>query len=76
MDGVRDTFQTLWYATPAKLVRSLPDSQLGDIDPGLLAIAALGDRLSPPEYLAALDAQVALGQRMNYLHHLPGSIRL
>ena len=68
MDGIRDVFETLWYAAAAKLVRTLPADQLDCVDPGLIAIAAIGDRLSLHHYLAAMDAQVALTQRMKDFH--------
>ncbi len=64
----RSTFQTLWQAGAAKLLRGFNPEQQALIEEGLRDIAKEGDRITLSEYLSAQDAREALGRHMQRFH--------
>jgi len=63
-----DTFRVHWYAGAANLLASFDEAQRERIDPGLRAIATQGAQYDMLDYLRAVNARGALGQRMNAFH--------
>jgi len=63
-----EMFNTLWFAGAAKVVALLSPDQRTMVDPGFLAIAEQGSRISIVEYMKAQDARAALGQQMAEFH--------
>ncbi|MFC8916267.1 amidase [Streptomyces sp. NPDC057116] len=63
-----DAFHTLWFSAAARLVQPLGREQRQWLDPGLREVAERGARYSALEYLAAVDARMALGRRMGRFH--------
>ena len=61
IDGAGDIFMKHWFAGAAHLIRDFTDGQKASMDPGFIACAALGDKISRAEYVAALDARQAMG---------------
>jgi len=59
-DNPMHTFETLWYAAAAAIVRSIPEPQRGPLDPGLVEIAAQGNAISLAEYMDAVQRRVSL----------------
>jgi aspartyl-tRNA(Asn)/glutamyl-tRNA(Gln) amidotransferase subunit A len=64
----REALFTLWAAGAAKLLRALPADGRGEIDPGLRATAAEGERISAVHYLAADEMRNAISQQMAAFH--------
>jgi aspartyl-tRNA(Asn)/glutamyl-tRNA(Gln) amidotransferase subunit A len=62
-------WETLWYAGAAAMVDGLDPARLDDVDPGLIEIAAEGNRLSALDYMKAsaerVDLAVALGRTLS-----------
>lgn len=67
-DDPLDTFNTLWFAGAANVVRKLDPTQHEQLDPGFLDIAKRGTQISMAEYSQALDQRVALGEHMARFH--------
>jgi aspartyl-tRNA(Asn)/glutamyl-tRNA(Gln) amidotransferase subunit A len=67
-DSPRETLYTLWAAGAAKLLRSLPIGQDELMDPGLIATAKEGERISAVEYLDADLVRTALSRQMAAFH--------
>ncbi|ATW48657.1 amidase [Streptomyces peucetius] len=63
-----EAFHTLWYSGAARLVQHLGRDQRELLDPGLREIVEAGARYSALDYLAAVDARMALGRRMGRFH--------
>ncbi|NUK70516.1 amidase [Streptomyces lunaelactis] len=63
-----EAFHTLWFSGAARLVQRVGADQRALLDPGLLEIAAIGERRSALEYLVATDNRMALGRRMGRFH--------
>ncbi|MFF3289721.1 amidase [Streptomyces sp. NPDC003023] len=63
-----DAFHTLWFSGAARLVQHLGTDQRELLDPGLREIVEAGARYSALDYLAAVDARMALGRRMGRFH--------
>ena len=61
----QECFRVLWYAGAANLLRTFGADERERIDPGLVAIAGEGARLSALDLLAAENARAALGIRMS-----------
>ncbi len=61
----QECFRALWYAGAANLLRTFGADERERIDPGLVAIAGEGARLSALDLLAAENARAALGIRMS-----------
>ncbi len=72
VDGIfdlpRDVLFTLWAAGTASLLRTFPDERKGSVDPGLLATAAAGDKLSAVDWVGADLVRNALGRTMAAFH--------
>jgi aspartyl-tRNA(Asn)/glutamyl-tRNA(Gln) amidotransferase subunit A len=64
----REALFTLWAAGAAKLLAGVPAERRGSIDPGLVATAAEGERISAVDYLAADLVRTAIGQQMAAFH--------
>ncbi|MFI7382943.1 amidase [Streptomyces sp. NPDC049813] len=63
-----EAFHVLWFSGAARVVQRLPAAQRELLDPGLREICARGARFSALDYLAAVDARMALGRRMGLFH--------
>ena len=61
-------FGTLWQATAAHVVRSVPKDRRVMLDPGLAAMAAVGDTIDLPAYYAAMDGRARLAVAMARFH--------
>src|SRR6516162_175520 len=64
----REALLTLWAAAAAKLLAAFPADRKGLIDPGLVATAAEGERISAVDYLGADLVRTALGLQMAAFH--------
>ncbi len=64
----RDALFTLWAAGIATLLRGFPDERKGLVDPGLLATAAAGEKLSAVDWVGADLVRNALGRQMAAFH--------
>jgi aspartyl-tRNA(Asn)/glutamyl-tRNA(Gln) amidotransferase subunit A len=64
----REALFTLWAAGAANLLRAYPAEKRVLVDPGLVATAAEGERISAVKYLDADLVRTALGQRMSAFH--------
>ena len=65
----REALFTLWAAGAAKLLdASTQQTSAALVDPGLVATAAEGERISAVDYLAADLVRTALGQQMAEFH--------
>jgi aspartyl-tRNA(Asn)/glutamyl-tRNA(Gln) amidotransferase subunit A len=64
----REALLTLWAAGAAKLLAAFPAERKGLIDPGLVATAAEGERITAVDYLGADLVRNALGQQMAAFH--------
>jgi aspartyl-tRNA(Asn)/glutamyl-tRNA(Gln) amidotransferase subunit A len=64
----REALFTLWAAGAAKLLSAYPTDRRAPVDPGLLATAAEGERISAVDYLGADLVRTALGQEMAAFH--------
>ncbi|MDX1512969.1 MAG: amidase [Gammaproteobacteria bacterium] len=58
-------FLKFWASGAAQLLRGFPPHLRDLVDPGLQEIAAYGEQISLSEYLDAVAARGALGERMN-----------
>jgi aspartyl-tRNA(Asn)/glutamyl-tRNA(Gln) amidotransferase subunit A len=61
-------FRAHWFAGAAKLLRNFTPEQKKLIDPGLVEVGALGEKVTAQELVDAQLARVALGERMNRFH--------
>jgi aspartyl-tRNA(Asn)/glutamyl-tRNA(Gln) amidotransferase subunit A len=72
VDGIfsspREAIFTLWAAGAAVLLSAYPADKRALVDPGLVATAAEGDRISAVDYLRADLVRTALGQQMAEFH--------
>jgi aspartyl-tRNA(Asn)/glutamyl-tRNA(Gln) amidotransferase subunit A len=59
-------FQTHWFSGAAALIRTVKDRKR--VDPGLLEVAAQGEKISAAELLEAQLKRTALGMHMNLFH--------
>ena len=64
----REALFTLWAAGAAKLLDPYPPDRRPLVDPGLVATAAEGDRISAVDYLGADLVRTALSQQMAAFH--------
>jgi aspartyl-tRNA(Asn)/glutamyl-tRNA(Gln) amidotransferase subunit A len=64
----RDALFTLWAAGAAKLLDAYPRDKRALVDPGLIATAAEGEKISAIDYLGADLVRTALGQQMAAFH--------
>ena len=61
-------FRTHWFAGAAALLAAIPAAKRKLIDPGLLEVAAEGEKISAAEVMAAQMKRGALGAHMNLFH--------
>jgi aspartyl-tRNA(Asn)/glutamyl-tRNA(Gln) amidotransferase subunit A len=64
----REALFTLWAAGAAKVLDAYPADKRALVDPGLVATAAEGERISAVDYLGAELVRTALGQQMAAFH--------
>jgi aspartyl-tRNA(Asn)/glutamyl-tRNA(Gln) amidotransferase subunit A len=64
----REALLTLWAAGAARLLSGFPKKRHALCDPGLVALAAEGERISAVDYVGADMARTALGTRMAAFH--------
>jgi aspartyl-tRNA(Asn)/glutamyl-tRNA(Gln) amidotransferase subunit A len=67
-DPPRQALLTLWAAGSARVMAGFPEEKRRLADPGLIEIAARGERVSAVEYVGADLARTALGERMAAFH--------
>ena len=67
-DSPREALLTLWAAGSARVLAGFPAEKRVLADPGLIGIAARGERISATEYVGADLARTALGQQMGAFH--------
>ncbi|HWA39758.1 MAG TPA: amidase [Burkholderiales bacterium] len=61
-------FRTHWFAGAAFLLRGIPAEKKAWIDPGLLEVGALGEKVTAAELLEAQMKRGALGAHMSLFH--------
>ncbi|MBV9077521.1 MAG: amidase [Methylobacteriaceae bacterium] len=59
---------TLWRTGAWSVLRTIPESRWGEIDPGFVAIATAGREISGADYVAAANARSALSLAMARFH--------
>jgi aspartyl-tRNA(Asn)/glutamyl-tRNA(Gln) amidotransferase subunit A len=64
----REALLTLWAAGEARVLAGFPTEKHRLCDTGLVAMAAIGDKISSVDYLGADVARTALGIRMGEFH--------
>jgi len=64
----RDALLTLWAAGEARVLAGFSAEKHKLCDPGLVAMAAIGDKISSVDYLGADVARTMLGIRMGEFH--------
>jgi aspartyl-tRNA(Asn)/glutamyl-tRNA(Gln) amidotransferase subunit A len=64
----REALFTLWAAGAAKILAGFPPSRREVVDPGLVATAQEGERISAVDYLGADLVRTALARRMAEFH--------
>jgi aspartyl-tRNA(Asn)/glutamyl-tRNA(Gln) amidotransferase subunit A len=67
-DSPREALLTLWGAGAARIVAGIPAERLKQCDPGFVAVAEAGAKISAVDYLGADLARTALGRAMGELH--------
>jgi aspartyl-tRNA(Asn)/glutamyl-tRNA(Gln) amidotransferase subunit A len=63
-----ETFRDHWYTGAANLRRNISTDRRTLLEPGFAAIADAGEQIPHMQYIAATDARVAIGHRMNQFH--------
>jgi aspartyl-tRNA(Asn)/glutamyl-tRNA(Gln) amidotransferase subunit A len=64
----REALLTLWGAGAARVLAAFPRERHALCDPGLVAVAAEGERIRAVDYVAADMARTALGAQMTAFH--------
>jgi aspartyl-tRNA(Asn)/glutamyl-tRNA(Gln) amidotransferase subunit A len=64
----RDALLTLWAAGTARVLAPFPPEKRALCDPGLVAVAAEGERVGGAQYVGADMARTALGTQMAAFH--------
>ena len=67
-DDTRKTFETLGFPGISLSVSRFTDDQKKQMDPGLVEVAAEGEKVGIMDYMAATRAREALGLLMNRFH--------
>jgi len=67
-DDTRKTFETLGFPGISLSVSRFTDEQKKQMDPGLVEVAAEGEKVGIMDYMAATRAREALGLLMNRFH--------
>src|SRR6185503_11707353 len=65
-DNAEPLFRTYWFSGAAALIRTVKDRK--HVDPGLLEVAAQGEKITAAELLEAQMKRGALGVHMNLFH--------
>jgi len=65
---VLDMFRIVWYAGAAQLYRSFSDAQREVLDPGFVAVAKEGLKITLADYLTNGTARMGLGTAMRRFH--------
>jgi aspartyl-tRNA(Asn)/glutamyl-tRNA(Gln) amidotransferase subunit A len=65
-ENAEPIFRTHWFSGAAALLRALKDKR--NVDPGLLEVAAQGEKIGAAELLDAHMKRAALGMHMNLFH--------
>ena len=65
-DNAGPVFQTHWFSGAAALIRTVKDRR--HVDPGLLDVAAQGEKITAAELIDAQMKRGALGAHMNLFH--------
>jgi aspartyl-tRNA(Asn)/glutamyl-tRNA(Gln) amidotransferase subunit A len=60
--------RAMWWPVAAAIVDAVPQARRAEMDPGLLAIAERGRKLSTGDYLAAYAARSELHEAMRQFH--------
>ncbi|MFT2020045.1 amidase [Streptomyces sp. 796.1] len=63
-----EAFHVLWFSGAARVVQPLDAEHRALLDPGLREVCAQGAAYSALDYLAAVDARMALGREMGRFH--------
>jgi aspartyl-tRNA(Asn)/glutamyl-tRNA(Gln) amidotransferase subunit A len=61
-------FHTLWFAGAEKIVSTLPQDRLDELDPALLALVEHNRAISAHDYLVALQARYEMASSMAVFH--------
>jgi aspartyl-tRNA(Asn)/glutamyl-tRNA(Gln) amidotransferase subunit A len=61
-------FRNHWFAGAANALRPFTSEQRALMDPGLIEVAAQGERITLLDYLASVKEREAMGTRMNLFH--------
>jgi aspartyl-tRNA(Asn)/glutamyl-tRNA(Gln) amidotransferase subunit A len=67
-DSPREALLTLWGAGAARIVAGIPAEKLKQCDPGFIAVAKAGAKISAVDYLGADLVRNALGRTMGAFH--------
>jgi aspartyl-tRNA(Asn)/glutamyl-tRNA(Gln) amidotransferase subunit A len=67
-ESPREALLTLWAAGSARVMAGFPEEKRRLADPGLIEVAARGERISAVEYVGADMARTALGVQMGAFH--------
>lgn len=67
-ESPRDAFYVLWAAGGTKVVSNFSPREHAAMDPGLVAMAKVGEHFSAKDYLDAEQVRTALILRMNLFH--------
>ncbi|MDR3535571.1 MAG: amidase [Acetobacteraceae bacterium] len=67
-DPLKPLFEPYWTAGMARRLRTMPQAQRDDLDPGYRALAEQGLDVDVPQLLAAEAGRAALGRRMAMFH--------
>ncbi|NJQ01897.1 amidase [Streptomyces zingiberis] len=67
-DDPVEAFHTLWFSGVARVVQPLAPERWELLEPGLREVAEQGAAYSALDYLAAVDARMALGREMGRFH--------
>jgi aspartyl-tRNA(Asn)/glutamyl-tRNA(Gln) amidotransferase subunit A len=68
LDDPAEAFNILWFAGAASILDGIPETLRGKMDPGLLAVAREGAKISAVAYIKASAARAALSEYMNAFH--------
>ncbi len=63
-----EAFHVLWFSGAARVVQPLDEERQALLDPGLREVCEQGAAYSALDYLAAVDARMALGHAMGRFH--------
>jgi aspartyl-tRNA(Asn)/glutamyl-tRNA(Gln) amidotransferase subunit A len=63
-----EAFNILWFAGAASILDGIPEAHHGKMDPGLLAVAREGAKISAVAYINASSARAALSESMAAFH--------